>query len=282
MTIIQAAILGAIEGITEYLPISSTGHLLVAQRAMGIGGDAASSDSANAYAICIQFGAILAVVGLYSRRLWQMVQGMVGRNPEGLKLGINLVVAFLPAAVVGLTTEHLIKHYLFGGQTWGLWPIVSALFVGGIAILVIDRYLIAPRRHQNQGALLAALSWKGALLIGAVQCLALWPGTSRSLATILGGLFAGLTLGAAIEFSFLLGLVTLTASTLLDAVQNGPAMISQYGWLAPAAGMLVAAVSAAAAVKWMVRYLGKHSMAVFGYYRIVFAGSVAVVLLWFG
>jgi undecaprenyl-diphosphatase len=275
MNILQAAILGVIEGVTEYLPVSSTGHLLLAQQVMGLGQTAEAREAADAYAICIQLGAILAVLGLYFRRVRQMAEGCLGRNPEGLKLAGNLIVAFLPAAVIGLAFEKVIKQYLFG-----VWPIAAAWLVGGVVILLADRFLIAPRQREARGISLVQLSWKMALCIGFVQCLAMWPGTSRSLATLLGGLLAGLTLGAALEFSFLLGLITLTASTALDAVKHGPDMLRLYGWLAPVIGLLVAALSAALAVKWMVRYLQNHPLAIFGYYRIGLALATAAIMLW--
>ncbi len=280
MTLLQAAILGVVEGVTEYLPVSSTGHLILAQHVMGIGQTADTSEAANAYAVCIQLGAILAVMGLYFRRVRQMAEGCLGRNPEGLKLSLNLIVAFLPAAIIGLLLEERIKQYLFGGSDWGLWPIVGSWMLGGLIILVMDRYVIVPCQREARGASIAGLSWKMALAIGFVQCLAMWPGTSRSLATILGGLFAGLSLGAAVEFSFLLGLITLTASTVLDAAKYGPAMIQLYGWLSPLIGLLVAAVSATLAVRWMVGYLQKHPMSLFGYYRILLAIGTAAVMLW--
>lgn len=272
---LQACLLGIVEGVTEYLPISSTGHLLLAQHIMGIGQSPETKAAADAYAVCIQLGAILAVVGLYFGRVRQMVRGAMGRDPAGLQLGINVVMGFLPAAIVGLLLERHLKHYLFG-----LRPIVAAWLVGGVAILLVDRWLARSRRVSPRGTELSALSWRMALVIGAFQCLAMWPGTSRSLVTILGGLFAGLTLGAAVEFSFLLGLLTLTASTLLDAAQFGPTIFQLYGWQSPLLGMATAAVSAALAVKWMVRYLQSHPLAVFGYYRIVLALATAGVMIW--
>ena len=229
MSMFQAAVLGVVEGVTEYLPVSSTAHLLLAQRAMGIGQTRETSEAAEAYAVCIQVGAILAVVGLYFGRVRQMTEGLLGRNPEGFKLGLNVVTAFLPAAIIGLAFEKAIKSHLFG-----LWPVVGAWLVGGIVILIVDRLVITPRRRDGRGRSLTEITWKMAVFIGLVQCLAMWPGTSRSLATILGGLFAGLNLGAAIEFSFLLGLVTLSAATVHDANKYGGAMIHAYGWLAPA------------------------------------------------
>ena len=129
----QAFILGLVEGLTEYLPVSSTGHLLLAQRLMGI----ESSTASDAFAICIQAGAILAVLGIYRQRVAQMVMGAVGRNEIGQRLLINLVSAFVPAAILGLLLEKPIKKYLFGGDAWGLWPVVAAWLVGEMAILAV-------------------------------------------------------------------------------------------------------------------------------------------------
>lgn len=272
MTIWQAAVLGVVEGITEYLPVSSTGHLILAQRLMGIGRTSDTKDAANAYAVCIQMGAILAVAGIFLRRLWQIARGLAGRDPEGLRLGGQVFVAFLPAAAVGLLFEAAIKRHLFG-----LWPVIAAWLVGGLAILVVDRLVVRPRQLDGRGLSLPAMTFKMALFIGLAQCLAIWPGTSRSLATILGGLLAGLSLNAAVEFSFLLGLVTLSASTLVDALEHGRTMVALYGWVAPGVGLATAALSAFAAVEWMIAYLHRHPLAVFGYYRILLA---VVAFLW--
>jgi undecaprenyl-diphosphatase len=280
MSFIQAIVLGVTEGVTEYLPVSSTGHLLLVQRCMGLGQEGADKVAADAYAICIQAGAILAVLGLYFRRIQRIVVGMFGRDADGLRLGVNLVVAFMPAALIGVALEKVIKRYLFGDGHWGLWPIVAAWVVGGVVILLVDRWMGAARAASSRARLpLERLTWQMAVCIGLAQCLAMWPGVSRSLATILGGLAVGLGLGAAVEFSFLLGLITLTASTCLDALQHGNTIISVYGILRPIAGLLVAMVSAALAVKWMVAYLQRHSMAIFAYYRIALALLTAGVLL---
>ncbi len=279
MSIPQAVVLGVVEGLTEYLPVSSTGHLLLAQRFMGIGNEGEAKVAADAYAICIQAGAILAVVGLYFRRLWGVARGLVGADREGLRLGVNLVVGFVPAAGAGLLLEKPIKHWLFGNGAWGLWPIVAAWLVGGVVILAVDRWLRRCRDSGDGRFELAAMTWKMAIVIGAVQCLAMWPGVSRSLATILGGVAVGLSLGAAVEFSFLLGLVTLSASTVLDALKHGDVMLAQYGLLTPLLGMVVAMVSAMAAIAWMVRFLQQRGLAVFGYYRIGIAVATAVRLM---
>lgn len=300
MTPAQAAVLGVVEGLTEYLPVSSTGHLILAQRAMGIGGGAGTlkfettdadgleehqrrKQAADAFAICIQAGAILAVVGLYWPRCWQMVLGLFGRSPQGRKLMINLIVAVLPAIVLGLSFEKVIKGSLFG-----LWPIVVAWFIGGVAILAVGWWRRRTRgsdeshgEGEHAGVGLDELTWKQALGVGLLQCVAMWPGTSRSLMTIVGGVLVGLRLSAAVEFSFLLGVVTLGGATLKDSVEFGPLMLDIYGPVPILIGAAAAFVSALVAVKWMVAYLNKHPLDVFGYYRIAIAIAVAV-LLWQG
>lgn len=265
----KALILGIVEGLTEFLPVSSTGHLILAQRVMGIGQSDTSGEAAGAYAICIQAGAILAVAGLYFRRLRQVAAGCLGTSPEGRSLGINLVVAFLPAAVVGLAAEGWIKGHLFGGAEWGLWPVIAAWFAGGIGILVMTRWIETHRSRPQRP--LESMTWKMALFVGLAQCLAMWPGVSRSLATLLGGLWAGLSIPAAVEFSFLLGLITLGASTAYDALQSGSVIVRQYGWFTPALGMAAALLSALLAIRWMLHYLQRHPLTIFGYYRILLA-----------
>jgi undecaprenyl-diphosphatase len=276
MTLLQAVVLGIVEGVTEYLPVSSTGHLLVTQRIMGIPADAA----ANAYAICIQGGAILAVLGLYWRRCRQMILGLAGRDPDGLRLATNIFLGVLPAVIIGLPGEKLIKKYLFG-EVWGLWPIVWAWFIGGVAILVVAFRRTRSGRQPRTGMAMRELTWKLALIIGLAQCVAMWPGVSRSLATIVGGVLVGLSLPAAVEFSFLLGVVTLGGATLKDAVEYGPVMLEQYGGTSLIIGLVVALISALIAVQWMVSYLNRHGLSIFGYYRVAIAILVAV-MLWRG
>jgi undecaprenyl-diphosphatase len=262
----QACVLGVVEGITEYLPVSSTGHLILAQRALGLPNDSAS----HAYAICIQAGAIAAVLGLYVSRVRRIANGFLGRDRDGLRLGLLVGAAFVPAAIMGLLFEDTIDAYLFG-----LWPVVAAWFVGGVALLCIPRL----RSGTSLGGLaVEQLTLRSAVVVGAFQCLALWPGTSRSLATIAGGLVVGLSMSAAVEFSLLLGLVTLLAATGHKAMSSGSEMLAQYGVLNLSLGFLVAAVSAAIAVKWMVGYLKSHGMVLFGAYRVVLAVAVAICL----
>ena len=272
----QAFILGLVEGLTEYLPVSSTGHLLLAQRLMGI----ESSTASDAFAICIQAGAILAVLGIYRQRVGQMVMGVVGRNETGRHLLIALVSAFVPAAVLGLLLEKPIKKYLFGGDAWGLWPVVAAWLVGGIAILAVS---FARRRRGSSpttGLDLEQLTIRMALIVGFAQCLAMWPGVSRSLITIVGGVLVGLSLPAAVELSFLLGVITLSAATAYDALKHGPEMLATYGATPLLIGFGAAWLSAVLAVKWMVGYLKSHGMEIFGWYRVALAFVVAAWLLW--
>ena len=272
----QALILGLVEGLTEYLPVSSTGHLLLAQRLMGID----SSTASDAFAICIQSGAILAVLGIYRQRVAQMVMGAIGRNEAGQRLLINLLSAFVPAAVLGLLLEKPIKKYLFGGDEWGLWPVVAAWFAGGMAILVVS---LARRRRGTSpttGFDLEQLTIRMALIVGFAQCIAMWPGVSRSLITIVGGVLVGLSLPAAVELSFLLGVITLTAATAYDALKHGPEMLATYGATPLLIGFGAAWLSAVLAVKWMVGYLKSHGMEIFGWYRVALAFVVAAWLLW--
>ena len=263
----DAIVLGVVEGLTEYLPVSSTGHLHVSQKLLGIGDQPDEKRAADAYAICIQAGAILAVLGLYRQRFRQILKGLRGREPLGLRLLGNLATAFVPAAVVGLLLGSRIKHHLFG-----VWPIVVGWFAGGVLILVWAKR--GPHTPEGNRTGIDQLSSRQALLIGLAQCLALWPGVSRSLATILGGLLAGMPLAAAVEFSFLLGAITLGAATAYEGLGEGAAIIQAYGWLSPLAGLLAAFVSAVIAVRWMIGYLKRRGLGPFGWYRVALAAVV--------
>ena len=247
--------------------MSSTGHLLVTQRLIGVGDHAATKDAADTYTITIQAGAILAVVVLYWNRLVTMAQGLVGREPDGRRLLGATVTAFVPAAIVGVLFERVIKDRLFG-----VGPVIAAWAVGGIVILVFAR---AMHERGRTGSPLEHLGFRGALVIGAAQCFALWPGTSRSLVTILAAIVVGLSLEAAVEFSFLLGLLTLTAATAFDILKHGGELFSTFGVVDPLIGFVVAFVSAALAMRWLVGYLHRHGLAIFGWYRI----GVAVLAL---
>ena len=272
----QAFILGLVEGITEYLPVSSTGHLLLAQRLLGI----PSRTASDAFAISIQGGAILAVLGLYRARVASMVRGLLGQDETGKRLALNLIAAFIPAAVLGLLLEKIIKKYLFAGEAWGLWPVVAAWFVGGIAILAVSWWRKRKGDSPRVGLSLEQLTLRMAVIVGVAQCLAMWPGVSRSLITIVGGVMVGLSLPAAVELSFLLGVVTLSAATAKDAWDNGAEMLAAYGPVPLAIGFFAAWVSAVLAVRWMVGYLKRHGMEIFGWYRVLLAIAVTAWLLW--
>jgi undecaprenyl-diphosphatase len=253
---------------------------------MGIGTDSETEKAAaDCFAICIQGGAIAAVLGLYWPRVSQMFQGLLGRNKEGLHLIFAIIAGFLPAAVIGLIANDWIEEKLFHFK-WIAW----AWFVGGIGILAIDRWM--KKGGGSKGVELAEITLKMALFVGFAQCIAMWPGTSRSLMTIIGGLLIGMRLSAAVEFSFLLGLVTLGAATAKKAVWpveglaenydqvfgGAQLMWDTYGLVPLLIGVVAATVSAALAVKWMVGYLNRRGLGVFGWYRIA-AAIVAAVMI---
>ena len=264
----KALLLGAIEGLTEYLPVSSTGHLLVAGRLLGLWQNERTKAAADAYSVCIQLGAILAVFVISFPWIRRMVRGLFGRDAGGLQLLGRLALAFVPAALFGLAFEDRLKQYLFNV------PSVAAAWVaGGLFILLALR-----KPGSGGGRALEELDWRTALWIGLAQVLALWPGVSRSLVTMGAGILLGLSVPAAVEFSFLLGLVTLGAATIYEALTKGRQIVALFGWLNPAIGLAAAAVTAFLAVRWMVSYLNKRSPAMFGWYRIA-AGAAAAVLL---
>lgn len=273
MTILQSLILGLVEGLTEYLPVSSTGHLIITQYLLGL----KESDALNAYSVCIQSGAILAVLNLYFARVKQMWSGVwhPQQNNTGFHLALNLLLGFLPAMVIGFFLAGPIKDYLFNAET-----VLVSWAVGGIVILLFVRHNMKQGNGRcHNGIELEDMSWKQALTVGFMQCIAMCPGTSRSLMTMLGGLVAGLSMAAAVEFSFLLGLITLSAATVYDFMKFGDSMVSEIGWGAMIAGTFMSWLSAIIAVKWMVGYLKKHGLALFGWYRIAAAIVMLVLIL---
>jgi undecaprenyl-diphosphatase len=237
---------------------------------MGLPDSGAAGDALKSYEIAIQFGAILAVLLLYRRRVGVMAEGLVGRSDQGRKLLTAVAIAFVPAAVVGIVSEKIIKDLLFG-----VAPVVIAWIVGGIAVLVLSRKgLVGPKG----GRALESLTTRDAVIIGGAQVLALWPGTSRSLVTIVAALLLGLSMEAAVEFSFLLGFVTLGAATLYTAAKDGKLMIDSFGIAIPLLGLVVAFAAAVVSIRWMVGYLSRHDLAIFGWYRLAVA-ALAITLV---
>lgn len=281
----HAIVLGLVEGITEYLPVSSTGHLILASAALGL--DTPDKKAAiDAFEIVVQGGAILAVLGLYWPRVVQMLKGLIGRDPAGLRLVINLVVAFLPAAVLGPLLNDWIEAHLFS-----IGPVAAALGLGGIYMMLIERARGRSRNDNGNGQRageqdVTSLNPLQALVIGAMQCVAMWPGISRSMMTITGGYIVGLRPKAAAEFSFLLGLPTLGAACAYKLAKNlweahksgGPNLFDTLGLSSVVAGIAVATASAAIAIYWLVGFLNRRGLTPFAWYRL--ALCAAIVLAW--
>jgi undecaprenyl-diphosphatase len=263
----QAVVLGLVEGITEYLPVSSTGHLILTAALLRLDRPE-TKDALDAYLVVVQGGAILAVVLLYWPRVVQMARGLVGRDPAGARLARNVVLAFVPAAVAGVALNGVVKATLFSA-----WPVLAALAAGGVWMVWLGR------RDSRGGGDVTAMSWRTALGIGLFQTLALWPGTSRSMVTIGGGMVLGLRPTAAAEFSFLLGLPTLGAACVHDLADSGPSMVAELGAGAMALGFVVATVAAAVAVRWLVSFLTRHGLAPFGWYRLALSAVLAALIV---
>lgn len=271
LTTPKAIVLGLVEGATEYLPVSSTGHLLVAERILDVGQTKSDESATDTYTVVIQIGAILAVLGIFRKRFLLMLQGVAGRSPEGRSLVISLVLAFVPAVVIALVLQDPIKTRLLKP-----WPVVVAWVVGGAVILVFGRYR---SRITERITSLSSIPPRVALGIGAAQVLALWPGTSRSLVTILAALLLGCSLTTAVEFSFLLGFLTLSAATGYELLKNGSTLIDTFGLVNPLIGIAVAGMAAFASVRWMIGYLERRPLTVFAWYRFGIAGLAAVLLV---
>ena len=253
--LLNALILGVVEGLTEFLPISSTGHLILAGELLN-----ASDERWNVFNIVIQTGAMLAVVWEYRSRFFKV----------DLQLYRNLIVAFIPAAVLGLLFSKYIKSYLFHAV-----PVALAFIIGGVIILIVERRSFQPRVESAQ-----AMTWLDALKVGIAQCFALIPGTSRSGATIIGGMLFGLSRKAATEFSFFLAVPTLVAAGLYDLWKHRD-MLSAADTPVFAVGSIVAFISAFVVIRWLIRYVATHDFKPFAWYRIVF-GLVVLLTAYFG
>ena len=255
MEILDALILGIVEGLTEFLPISSTGHLILASDLLG-----ANDERGKVFDIAIQTGAVVAVIWEYRARFFRV-------DP---KLWLNLIVAFIPAAVLGLAFGAYIKAHLFSAV-----PVASAFIVGGLIILLVERKKLPSRVDSTE-----AMTRLDALKVGVAQCFALIPGTSRSGATIIGGMLFGLSRRAATEFSFFLAVPTLLAAGAYDLWKNR-ALFAARDLPMFALGLAAAFVSAFVVIRWLIRYVATHDFRPFAWYRIVF-GAVVLLTAYFG
>lgn len=292
----DAIILGVVEGLTEFLPVSSTGHLIIANHLLKLEAETPLTDpngqplwhqrptkknpagepltlklAADTYTVVIQIGAILAVVLLYWTRLTSMTRGLMGRDSNGARLLRNVICAFVPVAIVGLLASGFIERHLFSIGT-----VIIGLIGGAILMILTERWRWARASVTASYKDPSDLYATEALKVGLIQCLALWPGTSRSMVTILGGYFVGLNPAKSAEFSFLVGLPVLAGAALFKIWRSGPAMIEVFGWSNVLVGILVAAVSAAVAVKFLVGFLTRHGLMAFAFYRLVLAGVIAL------
>ncbi|MFC3530882.1 undecaprenyl-diphosphate phosphatase [Vogesella facilis] len=257
----QALLLGIVEGLTEFLPVSSTGHLIVVGDLIGF------HNAGKVFEIAIQFGAILAVLFLYRERFTAVVKGL-GSEPKAQRFAANLLIAFLPAAIMGLLFIKQIKHYLFNPVS-----VASALVLGGLVILYAERRQHVARVHDVDN-----IGWREALKIGCAQVVAMIPGTSRSGATIIGGIFFGLDRKVAAEFSFFLAVPTMFAATVYDLYKHRD-LLSLAELPMFAIGFVAAFLSALLAVRTLVRFVGSHSYEVFAWYRIGF--GLLILATWF-
>ncbi len=255
----NALILGLVEGLTEFLPISSTGHLIIVGSLLDY-----TDEQSKVFKIVIQLAAILAVCWFYRKRLVQVVLGMWTQAPEQ-RFALNILIAFLPALVLGVLFHDIIKTYLFNPLT-----VAGALIVGGFVILYIER---RPRRVNFEA--IADITWREALKVGFAQTLAMFPGVSRSGATIMGGLIFGLSRRAATELSFFLAIPTMLAATLYD-VYKARELLAMSDLPVFAVGFTAAFLSAAISIKTLLRYVSNHSFEVFAWYRIGFGVLVLV------
>jgi undecaprenyl-diphosphatase len=252
-TAFQALILGVVEGLTEFLPISSTGHQIIVADLLHFGGE-----RAMAFNIIIQLGAILAVVWEFRRKILNVVIGLP-TQPSARRFTVNLLIAFMPAVVLGVIFADLIHHYLFNAVT-----VASALVIGGIIMLWAER-----REHEVHAETVDEITWKDALKVGFAQCLAMIPGTSRSGSTIIGGLLFGLSRKTATEFSFFLAMPTMVGAAVYSGYKYRDLFVPA-DFPVFAVGFVTAFIFAMIAVRGLLKFIANHSYAVFAWYRIAF------------
>ena len=263
MDLLTVILLGIVEGVTEFLPVSSTGHLILAGSLLGV-----QTKGTATFDIVIQLGAILAVIVLYWRRFWGVAVGMVARERRSWAFVRNIALGFLPAALIGVVVYKAVKALLERPAV-----VAVALIAGGIAILVIERLVKRARIDAVE-----AMPATTALGVGIVQCLAMIPGVSRSGATIMGALGLGVDRQAAAEFSFFLAIPTMLAASAYDLYKSGAAL-GRGEWLSIAIGFVVAFIVALLVIRWFVTIVSRHGFAPFAWYRII-VGSIALLALY--
>lgn len=261
--------LGIVEGLTEFIPVSSTGHLIIADHLLGFKELLNNPDKAELFEIVIQLGAILAVGFLYRRDLFSALTARDVNQTQGGKLRSHLLIAFLPVAVVGFLFHKMITTYLFSPLTVSI-----SLIIGGIIIVYIES-MISVERQKTE---IKTMTMKDALIVGFSQILSLIPGTSRSAATIMGGMAGGMTRPAATEFSFLLSFPVMIAATIYDLYKHRDVLSSDMTQII-AIGFIVSFITALVVVKWLIRYVRSHNFTGFGVYRIAFGGLVLILWL---
>jgi undecaprenyl-diphosphatase len=259
---IHGALLGILEGLTEFLPISSTGHLILAVDMLGI-----TTPPGRVFEIVIQFGAILAICVLYFSTLWNVVRGALAGEQAAWRFLRNIALAFFPAVIVGVLARDIIKASLFNPTV-----VATALIVGGILILIIERLRPIPTVHDTE-----SMGWKMALSVGCIQCLAMIPGVSRSGATIMGARLIGMERKAAAEFSFFLAIPTMLGAATYELYQSKAALdMSDIEMIT--AGFFAAFFTALLVVRWAIGFISKHGFAPFAYYRIALGSAILCLL----
>lgn len=260
--LLKALLLGLVEGLTEFLPISSTGHLIIVGDWLNF-----NDEKGKVFEIVIQLGAILAVCWEFRRKIYTVASGLT-HDRGAQRFAMNIAIAFLPAVVLGLLFHKMIKEYLFNPFT-----VAIALIIGGFIILWLEKRTVAPRIHHIDD-----LRWHDALKIGLAQSVAMFPGVSRSGATIMGGLWLGLSRTTATEFSFFLAIPTMTAATVYDVYKNWH-LLHASDLPMFAVGFIAAFLSAFFAVKALLHYVAHHTFTAFAWYRIVF-GTIVLFYYW--
>lgn len=262
----KAALMGIVEGLSEFLPISSTGHLILANAMMGFS-QATGSEKAKVFEIAIQTGAIFAVILVYLQRLKDTVAGL-GSDPKAQRFALNVVIGFLPAVVMGLLVGKVIKEHLFTPTV-----VATTFIIGGVIILIAER--IAARQPQARIETVDDLGFIDAIKVGLIQCLAMVPGTSRSGATIIGGMLMGLSRKAATDYSFFLGIPTLVGAGVYSLYKERE-LLSWDDLPLFATGLVFAFLSAWVCVRWLIRYVSSHTFVPFAWYRIGFGILILV------